>query len=168
MHHICTICESPFLLDSDSATVDTETVVTTCGHIFHRGCFEVQAGSAAATCPACSAPCREKDKLIKLFISYDEDDYDRNLLKDVLSVSATSSELKQLEEQSNLVSLNRRNEFLQEEHQFNQLQVNNWCRHVKEVEARSQAYEKRLKRIQDRLDEMEAECKKLEEQYRNV
>lgn len=31
MHHICTICESPFLLDSDSATVDTETVVTTCG-----------------------------------------------------------------------------------------------------------------------------------------
>lgn len=31
MRHICTICQSPFLLDSDSATVYTETVVTTCG-----------------------------------------------------------------------------------------------------------------------------------------
>lgn len=81
-----------------------------------------------------------------------------------LYFSATAPELRTLEEQSNFVSLERKRKFLQEEHKFNQLQVNDLYRHAKEIEACSEAYERRLKRIQTRIDETEAACKTLEEQ----
>lgn len=53
------------------------------GHIFHRDCIELRVASGATTCPICSAICQKTDVMIRLFTSYDEDDYDRNLLRDV-------------------------------------------------------------------------------------
>lgn len=84
-------------------------------------------------------------------------------------LSATAPELKAVEDESNFAhKIERKRELLQEEHQFNRLQMDHLYRHFKELKARSEVYERRRKRIQARIDEMTAECKALEEQLQGV
>ncbi|KAI0628149.1 hypothetical protein C8Q77DRAFT_1068615 [Trametes polyzona] len=158
MHHFCAICSSPFLLDSHSATTEFETIVTTCGHIFHRDCIQKLVVSGRMTCHSCSAPLQENNKFTKIILTYEEGRYDRDLLEHVKSV--TASERIALGEQvysESIDRLERTYELLSGQHLFNRLQVNELRRQTMWLDAQWAVYESRLKAIEQGAANSEAE-----------
>ncbi|KAI0628144.1 hypothetical protein C8Q77DRAFT_1068570 [Trametes polyzona] len=166
MHHICTGCNSPFLLDSDSATAGVEAVVTTCGHVFHRDCVELLVASRGAKCPLCSSSMqRNAGKLIKIYLSYDEDAYDHVLLRDVQN--ETAKEKKALDEQPRPVGLERRRQLLHDQHTFNRNQVTDLLGHVAAVESFAELYKEHLEIIEQEMEIVEDEYEQLKRQLQN-
>ncbi|KAI0366107.1 hypothetical protein BV20DRAFT_953025 [Pilatotrama ljubarskyi] len=163
MHHICVICLSPFLYDSDS--IETEAIVTACGHVFHRDCIKLRRYLEGATCCVCSADLKEGNKFKKIFLTYDEEDYDRNLLKEVQT--ATAADTAALKEQAKLSDLEWKLQSLREEHLFNQSHISRLDLHVTAAHSLTDIYEKRIKRLREVSDELKAQCDRAEEQLQD-
>ncbi|KAI0710939.1 hypothetical protein C8Q76DRAFT_623736 [Earliella scabrosa] len=154
MNHYCTICNSPFLMDNGG--IETETVATTCGHVFHRDCLAQRTAQPCSVCGICGSSLREGNKFTKIFVTYDKDEQDAllaNLVKSThrLVSSATSSALSALHDEGRDFQMQERLKELQEEHQFNQAHIERLDRQLTSVHSLRHLYENRLKTLESKL-----------------
>ncbi|KAI0711259.1 hypothetical protein C8Q76DRAFT_623088 [Earliella scabrosa] len=148
MDHFCAICKSPFLMDVDD--IETETVATSCGHVFHRDCVAQRATVPGATCYLCGASLREDNKFTKIFVTYDEDEHDQVLSRSVKSATASARAALEQEMRVEMRKLEERLQDLEEEHTFNQAHIERLDRQLTTIQSLCYLYEHRMKCIEHR------------------
>ncbi|OJT10377.1 hypothetical protein TRAPUB_13108, partial [Trametes pubescens] len=87
LHLYCSICLSIFLVDTPD---EAEAVATPCGHVYHRDCIErVMDVQPQPQCPVCAEALPvESGDLLKLFIVFEEANYDKTLQDAVRSATS--------------------------------------------------------------------------------
>ncbi|KAI0367537.1 hypothetical protein BV20DRAFT_949862 [Pilatotrama ljubarskyi] len=80
MHHFCLICKSPFLSD---VREESEAVVTSCGHVYHRDCVQSRPVLENGSCEVCRSSLHQENRVKKLFLLYHEDESDQRLVDNV-------------------------------------------------------------------------------------
>ncbi|KAI0692075.1 hypothetical protein C8T65DRAFT_699622 [Cerioporus squamosus] len=134
MDHFCTICNAPFL--SEDNDVETETVATSCECAEREG----------ATCYLCNASIREDNKFTKIYLTYDNDEYDM-----VLTTCAKNAAAEEAAAQdSGLVDLEQELEALQGKHTYNLDHIEQLDRWWTTVKALCELYQERLKWLERR------------------
>ncbi|PIL33624.1 hypothetical protein GSI_04247 [Ganoderma sinense ZZ0214-1] len=154
MHHFCDLCRSPFLVDTPTAA---EAVAVTCGHVFHRDCVENRiAISRKPLCSICSkALPRKADMLRKVFLTYDESEYDEVLQKEVQSATRGGEERGDVGFEIN--QCQQRIEALREEQKFYEEVLRNMDAQLSSLHKLRDVSDKRLKRLTTQVNALEGE-----------
>ncbi|KAH9849306.1 hypothetical protein BC628DRAFT_1414184 [Trametes gibbosa] len=164
LHLFCCICNSIFLPD---APPEADPVATPCGHVYHRDCIERVIQSdvhSQPQCHVCAAPLPAAEELLKLFIAFEESDYDKKI-KDAVH-EATSYGDRSLDAAAAEAECRDKIRVLQSEQEYNVTMLASLETEWSAIEKMNLAAQQRMKDLEGDLADAERQIKELEEQMR--